>query len=164
MAFGNGAPDVFSAIAAITNSKNGDAGLAFGALFGAGVFVSTVIVGIICFIKPFYSVQRPLLRDMIFFMIAGFWLFVVVWDGKIALWETLGSPKYFIKIIIVKNNSFVVLKKFFSNRFLEKKYWFNQKTEEKFFLKINLFFLFNFSFMSYFLKKNFLFTKAIFYT
>lgn len=62
LAFGNGAPDVFSAIAAITNAKDGDAGLAFGALFGAGVFVSTVVVGLICFICPFYSVQRPLLR------------------------------------------------------------------------------------------------------
>ena len=65
LAFGNGAPDVFSAIAAVGNSKNGDSGLAFGALFGAGVFVSTVCVGIICFIQPFYSVQRPLLRDII---------------------------------------------------------------------------------------------------
>lgn len=65
LAFGNGAPDVFSAIAAVGNSKDGDSGLAFGALFGAGVFVSTVIVGCICFIQPFHSVQRPLLRDII---------------------------------------------------------------------------------------------------
>lgn len=90
LAFGNGAPDVFSAIAAVGNSKDGDAGLAFGALFGAGVFVSTVIVGIICFICPFTSVQRPLLRDVIFFIGASFWAFIVVWDGKIMLWETLG--------------------------------------------------------------------------
>ena len=34
LAFGNGAPDIFSAIAAIGNAKDGDAGLAFGALFG----------------------------------------------------------------------------------------------------------------------------------
>ena len=34
LAFGNGAPDIFSAVAAITNAKNGDAGLAIGALFG----------------------------------------------------------------------------------------------------------------------------------
>ena len=81
---------MFSAIAAIGNSKEGDSGLAFGALFGAGVFVSTVCVGVICFIKPFHSVQRPLLRDVIFFMLSGFWAFYVVWDGKIMLWETLG--------------------------------------------------------------------------
>jgi sodium/potassium/calcium exchanger 6 len=91
LAFGNGAPDVFSAIAAVGSSKGGDAGLAFGALFGAGVFVSTVIVGIICLISPFHSVQRPLLRDLIFFIVAGFWAFVVVWDGEIKLWETIGK-------------------------------------------------------------------------
>ena len=34
LAFGNGAPDVFSAVAAIGNAKAGDAGLAIGALFG----------------------------------------------------------------------------------------------------------------------------------
>ena len=94
LAFGNGAPDVFSAIAAITNAKDGDAGLAFGALFGAGIFVSTVIVGTICFIKPFTSMQRPLLRDIIFFMIAGFWTFVIVWDGYINLGETLGKKNF----------------------------------------------------------------------
>ena len=97
LAFGNGAPDVFSAIAAVGNSKDGDAGLAFGALFGAGVFVSTVIVGIICFICPFQSVQRPLLRDIIFFLGAGFWAFVVVWDGKIVLFETLGIVSSHLK-------------------------------------------------------------------
>ena len=34
LAFGNGAPDIFSAIAAVGSSKGGDVGLAFGALFG----------------------------------------------------------------------------------------------------------------------------------
>lgn len=34
LAFGNGAPDIFSAIAAVGNAKGGDVGLAFGALFG----------------------------------------------------------------------------------------------------------------------------------
>ena len=34
LAFGNGAPDIFSAIAAINSAKNGNAGLAVGALFG----------------------------------------------------------------------------------------------------------------------------------
>ena len=91
LAFGNGAPDVFSAIAAITNAKNGDAGLAFGALLGAGIFVSTVVAGTICIIKPFTSNERPLLRDLIFFMVASFWTFTVIWDGYIALWETVGK-------------------------------------------------------------------------
>jgi sodium/potassium/calcium exchanger 6 len=101
LAFGNGAPDVFSAIAAVGNSKSGDAGLAFGALFGAGVFISTIIVGTICLISPFYSVQRPLLRDLIFFLAAGFWAFIVIWDQKIQLWETLGFLMLYVVYILV---------------------------------------------------------------
>ncbi|CAF0867594.1 unnamed protein product [Brachionus calyciflorus] len=89
------------AIAAVGNAKGGDAGLAFGALFGAGIFISTIIVGTICFISPFYSVQRPLLRDIVFFIAAGFWLFVVIWDGKIVLWETLGFLLLYVFYIFV---------------------------------------------------------------
>ncbi len=90
---GNGSPDLFSALTAIENIKDGDVGLAIGALFGAGLFVSTVVVGSICFVKPFKSIQRPLLRDIIFFIIAGYCVFYIVWDAKIMLWQTLG--KYF---------------------------------------------------------------------
>lgn len=101
LAFGNGAPDVFSAIAAISNAKDGDAGLAFGALFGAGVFVSTVVAGLICIAQPFQSVQRPLLRDLIFFLVAGFWAFYVVWDGRITLFETMGFLGLYVLYIFV---------------------------------------------------------------
>lgn len=101
LAFGNGAPDVFSAIAAIGNSKDGDSGLAFGALFGAAMFITTIIVGVICFIQPFTSVQRPLLRDMIFFTLAAFWAFIVVWDGSIVIWETLGFLFLYVIYIFV---------------------------------------------------------------
>ena len=34
LALGNGAPDIFGAYAAITQAKEGDAGLAIGAIFG----------------------------------------------------------------------------------------------------------------------------------
>ena len=34
LALGNGAPDIFGAYAAITQAKQGDAGLAIGAIFG----------------------------------------------------------------------------------------------------------------------------------
>ena len=44
LAFGNGAPDVFSAIAAIGSAKAGDAGLAIGALFGEWLFCGMYLV------------------------------------------------------------------------------------------------------------------------
>ncbi|KGL96217.1 hypothetical protein N301_16448, partial [Charadrius vociferus] len=57
LAFGNGAPDVFSAVVAFSNPRT--AGLAIGAIFGAGVFVTTVVAGGIALVKPFTAASRP---------------------------------------------------------------------------------------------------------
>ncbi|XP_052261125.1 mitochondrial sodium/calcium exchanger protein-like isoform X2 [Dreissena polymorpha] len=100
LAFGNGAPDIFSAIAAIGNAKNGDASLAIGALFGAGVFVSTVVAGTIAIIHPFDAMQRPFLRDMVFFLAAVFWTFVVLWDKKITKMEAIGFILLYVVYVL----------------------------------------------------------------
>ncbi|XP_052801563.1 mitochondrial sodium/calcium exchanger protein-like isoform X2 [Mya arenaria] len=101
LAFGNGAPDIFSAIAAIGNAKNGDAGLAIGALFGAGVFVTTVVAGFIAIICPFDAMQRPFLRDVIFYIAAVFWTFDVLWDKKITKLEAIGFILMYLVYVLV---------------------------------------------------------------
>ncbi|NXW67322.1 NCLX protein, partial [Hirundo rustica] len=88
LAFGNGAPDVFSAVVAFSNPRT--AGLAIGAVFGAGVFVTTVVAGGIALVKPFTAASRPFLRDVIFYMVAVFLTFVVLYLGRIWLGEALG--------------------------------------------------------------------------
>ncbi|NWX34794.1 NCLX protein, partial [Notiomystis cincta] len=88
LAFGNGAPDVFSAVVAFSDPRT--AGLAVGAIFGAGVFVTTVVAGGIALVKPFTAASRPFLRDVIFYMVAVFLTFVVLYLGRIRLAEALG--------------------------------------------------------------------------
>ncbi|XP_038008156.1 mitochondrial sodium/calcium exchanger protein [Motacilla alba alba] len=88
LAFGNGAPDVFSAVVAFSDPRT--AGLAIGAIFGAGVFVTTVVAGGIALVKPFMAASRPFLRDVIFYMVAVFLTFVVLYLGRIRLGEALG--------------------------------------------------------------------------
>ncbi|NWZ83573.1 NCLX protein, partial [Poecile atricapillus] len=88
LAFGNGAPDVFSAMVAFSDPRT--AGLAIGAIFGAGVFVTTVVAGGIALVKPFTAASRPFLRDVIFYMVAVFLTFVVLYLGRIRLGEALG--------------------------------------------------------------------------
>ncbi|XP_066055810.1 mitochondrial sodium/calcium exchanger protein isoform X2 [Chamaea fasciata] len=88
LAFGNGAPDVFSAVVAFSDPRT--AGLAIGAIFGAGVFVTTVVAGGIALVKPFTAASRPFLRDVIFYMVAVFLTFVVLYVGRIRLGEALG--------------------------------------------------------------------------
>ena len=51
--------------------------LLLGELFGAGVFVTTVVAGSICIVKPFKLMERPFLRDVVFYMFAGFWAFFI---------------------------------------------------------------------------------------
>ncbi|NWH38371.1 NCLX protein, partial [Chloropsis hardwickii] len=89
LAFGNGAPDVFSAVVAFSDPRT--AGLAIGAIFGAGVFVTTVVAGGIALGKPFTAASRPFLRDVIFYMVAVFLTFVVLYLGRIRLGEALGE-------------------------------------------------------------------------
>ncbi|NXW95587.1 NCLX protein, partial [Alopecoenas beccarii] len=88
LAFGNGAPDVFSAVVAFSDPRT--AGLAIGAVFGAGVFVTTVVAGGIAMVKPFTAASRPFLRDAIFYMVAVFLTFMVLYFGRITLGEALG--------------------------------------------------------------------------
>ncbi|XP_056458381.1 mitochondrial sodium/calcium exchanger protein isoform X2 [Gadus chalcogrammus] len=88
LALGNGAPDVFSAMAAFSHPHT--AGLAVGALFGAGIFVTTVVAGGVALVKPFTVASRPFLRDVIFYMAAVFWTYLILYRGTIELGETLG--------------------------------------------------------------------------
>ncbi|XP_052074372.1 mitochondrial sodium/calcium exchanger protein-like [Mytilus californianus] len=101
LAFGNGAPDIFSAIAAVGNAKNGDAGLAFGALLGAGVFVTTVVAGTIAIICPFDAMQRPFLRDVIFYLGATFLTFTVLWQKEIGKIEAIGYILLYVLYVLI---------------------------------------------------------------
>jgi sodium/potassium/calcium exchanger 6 len=74
LAFGNGAPDIFSSLAGISNSRPE---LVFGELFGAGIFVTTMVAGAVCWVTPFHVMERPFLRDVAFYLAAGCWAFII---------------------------------------------------------------------------------------
>ncbi|XP_059388919.1 mitochondrial sodium/calcium exchanger protein-like [Carassius carassius] len=98
LALGNGAPDVFSAMAAFSHPQT--AGLAVGALFGAGIFVTTVVAGSIALVKPFTVASRPFLRDVIFYMAAVFWTFSILYKGHISLGEAIGYLGLYIAYVL----------------------------------------------------------------
>ncbi|XP_032434274.1 mitochondrial sodium/calcium exchanger protein isoform X1 [Xiphophorus hellerii] len=106
LALGNGAPDIFSAMAAISHPHT--AGLAVGALFGAGIFVTTVVAGSVALVKPFAVASRPFLRDVIFYMIAVFWTFDILYRGTTTMGETLGYLfLYVVYVLTVVISSFI---------------------------------------------------------
>ncbi|XP_004343855.2 solute carrier family 24 [Capsaspora owczarzaki ATCC 30864] len=86
LAFGNGAPDIFSVIAALTAAKDG-AGFAVGELFGAGVFLTTVLVGAVSLVGHIKLTRRPFLRDVSFNIVTVSLILLLLWQGKIYLWQ-----------------------------------------------------------------------------
>ncbi|XP_071944213.1 mitochondrial sodium/calcium exchanger protein-like [Antedon mediterranea] len=101
LAFGNGAPDIFSLVAAIKESHDGDAGLAFGALFGAGIFVTTIVTGAIAWVSPFKMAERPFLRDVIFYMAAVYWVYFVIWKQCLSLKTAIGMLALYAFYVVV---------------------------------------------------------------
>uniref|UniRef100_A0A8C5RKY4 Solute carrier family 8 member B1 n=1 Tax=Laticauda laticaudata TaxID=8630 RepID=A0A8C5RKY4_LATLA len=98
LAFGNGAPDIFSAVVAFSDPRT--AGLAIGALFGAGIFVTTIVAGGIAFVRPFTAASRPFLRDAIFYMVAVFLTFVAVYFQQVTLAEALSFLGLYIFYVL----------------------------------------------------------------
>ncbi|XP_027024264.2 mitochondrial sodium/calcium exchanger protein isoform X2 [Tachysurus fulvidraco] len=106
LALGNGAPDVFSAMAAFSRPQT--AGMAIGSLFGAGIFVTTVVAGSVALVKPFTVASRPFLRDVIFYMAAVFWTFNILYKREIYLQEALGYlAMYLLYVITVVVSAYI---------------------------------------------------------
>ncbi|XP_076416197.1 mitochondrial sodium/calcium exchanger protein isoform X2 [Peromyscus maniculatus bairdii] len=98
LAFGNGAPDIFSALVAFSDPRT--AGLAIGALFGAGVLVTTVVAGGITILHPFMAASRPFLRDITFYMVAVFLTFTALYLGRITLAWALGYLGLYVFYVV----------------------------------------------------------------
>ncbi|CAL2042453.1 unnamed protein product [Caenorhabditis brenneri] len=87
LAFGNGAPDVFSSISSVLTTPKPKADLALGDLFGTSIFVTTVVLAIIIFTKSFRVAIIPTLRDLVFYMITlAFIVFCFLKFDKIEVW------------------------------------------------------------------------------
>uniref|UniRef100_A0A1I7UHE7 Na_Ca_ex domain-containing protein n=1 Tax=Caenorhabditis tropicalis TaxID=1561998 RepID=A0A1I7UHE7_9PELO len=87
MAFGNGAPDVFGAIASVLSSPTPKADLALGELFGAGLFVTTMVLAVTIFTKPFKAEVFSSIRDIAFYLVAlSFLALCFVFYDHVELW------------------------------------------------------------------------------
>ena len=64
VALGNGAPDIFSAVAAFTAADPSVATMAIGSLLGAGMFVVMVVGGACMIVRPFELDKWSTLRNV----------------------------------------------------------------------------------------------------
>ena len=88
LSLGNGAPDVASTVSALLHDRKRGYLLALGELTGAAMVASTLIVGAVvaCSTTP-VSVGTALVRDVVFFMITMFTVYLCFNDGSITQLE-----------------------------------------------------------------------------
>jgi len=60
-------------------------------LLGAGVFLTTVVVGAVSLCGSFHLMERPFLRDLIFYIAVVFFTFYMLNDNEISLVESCGT-------------------------------------------------------------------------
>ena len=95
LAFGNGAPDVFTGIAVATQSEEMDLSLLLSDLVGGSLFIMTVVIGAIIWIansrSPGWRVDKlPFWRDGLSFVVALSVVAIVAADGTVYLSQALG--------------------------------------------------------------------------
>lgn len=98
LAFGNGAPDVFSAISAVSNANPDDKQatlLSISALTGSALFISTVVVLLSTRAslpsKEITVTPIFFIRDLVFYMMVCVYLLVIMlFLGEINLYVALG--------------------------------------------------------------------------
>jgi Ca2+/Na+ antiporter len=91
---GNGAPDIFSAIAAAASDDNPNASLAFGQLLGGAMFITSIVVPTIIMFKPIYVEIRGTLSVLGFYLVALTWLSTILLTSKpMRIWQPLGNIK-----------------------------------------------------------------------
>lgn len=102
LALGNGSPDIFSCIAALSSGSLTTSFLAFGAMFGAGLFVNTVVVGAVTISQDGYELaRRPFFRDCIFYLTAIYWSWYNCYNGTISLGTGIGYIALYVVYVLL---------------------------------------------------------------
>ncbi|XP_058828520.1 mitochondrial sodium/calcium exchanger protein-like [Topomyia yanbarensis] len=85
LAFGNGSPDLFTAI----SNPLSDTEMMFGELLGAATFVIGVVAALILVIRPFQTDPAGVVRDVLFFLFAVCWITICAYDEKFHLSDAI---------------------------------------------------------------------------
>ncbi|XP_075541845.1 mitochondrial sodium/calcium exchanger protein-like [Dermacentor variabilis] len=123
LAFGNGSPDIFAALAGV---RQGSYELVIGGLIGGGIFVTTVVAGSVFLSKPFKLAARPFTRDCVFYFSAAAWAFYLFYTGEITMMHAIGFICLYCVYITV-----VIVSGIVYQRYLAKEQNRKQRDEEK---------------------------------
>ncbi|XP_052898565.1 mitochondrial sodium/calcium exchanger protein-like [Anopheles moucheti] len=99
LAFGNGSPDLFTAVA----NPDADTELMFSELLGSAAFVIGVIGGTVLLIQPFDFSPWSISRDLAFFIAAIVWITLKAADERFSLYDSailIGMYILFLSLVI----------------------------------------------------------------
>ena len=58
---------------------------------GAGMFVTTVVVGVMSFLSHVTVASRPFTRDVLFYLGAVSWVFLTLYEQRITMGSSIGN-------------------------------------------------------------------------
>ncbi|KAK6942071.1 Sodium/calcium exchanger membrane region [Dillenia turbinata] len=111
LSLGNGAPDIFSSIVSFTGSRESAIGI--NTVLGGASFVSCVVFGIISIVmhsRSFKVRRTDFIRDGCFFLVVVLSLVLVLIDGKISMWGSIGFLFAYVVFVLVVYLSHVCFK------------------------------------------------------
>jgi sodium/potassium/calcium exchanger 6 len=98
LAFGNGAPDLSSTIVGVFT---GNPGMGVSAPIGSGMFLTTVVLGLVILLSDVKVTRRPFFRDICFYFVAVCWVFYWSISNKAYIWETILCLVLYVVYVIV---------------------------------------------------------------
>jgi sodium/potassium/calcium exchanger 6 len=99
LAFGNGAPDFFALLASVSGGV--DILVAFSALLGGEVFISTVVVGTIAIYCPCELSHTIMYRDLAYFLVAVTSVLVIAIIQCVPFWLAAVYIMIYISYVVV---------------------------------------------------------------
>jgi Ca2+/Na+ antiporter len=105
LALGNGAPDVFGAMAGINGQD--DFQVVLGALLGASIFISSVVLGCVLLAVRSTSVDKPTFqRDVVAYLLTVVVIVAIAHDGKVSIYEAIGlllCYVIYVAVVVVRS-------------------------------------------------------------
>eukprot|EP00762_Andalucia_godoyi_P000601 ANDGO_05313.mRNA.1 Putative sodium/calcium exchanger 6 len=99
LALGNGAPDISSIVAAVLVSGASDIGI--GEPIGSGMFITTVIMGLVTMVADVKVTRRPFLRDVLMYLASVIYACLTAIDGTFSLAESISFLVLYIVYVII---------------------------------------------------------------
>lgn len=97
MALANGAPDVFSTFAAVTNHSYG---ISVGELLGSGIYVTTVVVAAVSFVSVAKVQQFAFVRDCATYLVAIVIFFWMLCDGYVSVLDASVMMVFYLCYVV----------------------------------------------------------------